>query len=66
MKITANGEERELPHSMSVAELVAWLKLVPEMTLVERNGEVVLKSEWNDVAVSEGDRLEFVRVAAGG
>jgi len=34
--------------------------------LVERNGEALLRQEWDQRRVEHGDRLEFVRVVAGG
>jgi thiamine biosynthesis protein ThiS len=33
---------------------------------VEHNGKALHRSEWSSVTLHEGDRLEFMRVAAGG
>ena len=41
MRVTVNGEPRELSEGSSVAELVAALGLRPEIVAVERNRELV-------------------------
>jgi thiamine biosynthesis protein ThiS len=42
------------------------LKLTPAAVLVERNGRALLRQEWGSEKVEHGDRLEFVKVVAGG
>lgn len=65
MTVSLNGS----PHpttAANVALLVAELSLVPETLLIEHNGIALHRSEWNETPLHEGDRLEFLRVAAGG
>jgi thiamine biosynthesis protein ThiS len=50
----------------TVAEMVRDLKLTPAAVLVERNGRALLRQEWEKERVEHGDRLEFVKVVAGG
>ena len=64
--IFANGKARQVRSSQSVAEMVRDMKLVPSSVLVERNGEALLRHEWAERKVEHGDRLEIVRVVAGG
>jgi sulfur carrier protein len=33
---------------------------------VERNGEIVMKSEYNDVILADGDKVEIVTFMGGG
>ncbi|MGI8957786.1 MAG: sulfur carrier protein ThiS [Chthoniobacterales bacterium] len=65
MKIFVNGEAAECKET-TVGELIARHGLVPETTLVEQNGQALCRSEWAVQKLEEGDRLEILRVAAGG
>jgi len=67
-KITvfANGKARQVVTGKTVAEMIREMRLVPASVLVERNGEALLRQEWEDEKVEHGDRLEFVKVVAGG
>ena len=49
-----------------MAEMIREMRLVPASVLVERNGEALLRQEWDEEKVEHGDRLEFVKVVAGG
>lgn len=64
--VVVNGEPRSLPESASVAELVAALELSGKRIAVERNGEIVPRSRYADVRLSQGDRLEIVVAVGGG
>jgi sulfur carrier protein len=61
-----NGEATELPASMSVADLLAARGLTGKRVAVERNGEIVPKSQHAAVVVEAGDRLEIVVAVGGG
>ena len=63
--ITINGEEKSVTAG-TVNELVAELGLAPETVLVEHNGLALHRSEWPQMNVRAGDRVEILRVAAGG
>jgi len=52
--------------SQTVAEMIREMNIEPSSVLVERNGEALLRQEWAEKRVEHGDRLEFVRVVAGG
>ena len=49
-----------------MAEMIREMRLAPASVLVERNGEALLRQEWEEEKVEHGDRLEFVKVVAGG
>ncbi len=66
MRVILNGEERELPGSITVAALLDLLELPAARVAVERNREVVPRSRFGEVAVIEGDRIEVVRFVGGG
>ncbi len=66
MRVTANGEDFEVPDSVSVAEFIRSRDLDPRYVVVERNGEPVERKRYEDLRLVEGDRLELVRAVAGG
>ena len=65
MKILLNGSTRDVRASQ-VEELVAELGLPLSAALVEYNGTALLRSEWSATSLHEGDRLEIIRMVAGG
>lgn len=64
--IQLNGEPRAVAPGTSVPELLARCGLPPESVLVEHNGTALFRSEWGAVELGEGDRVEVIRVVAGG
>lgn len=64
--VTINGEARELNGPVSVATLLTDMGLDPAKIAVERNLEVVPKSQYQDITVNSGDRLEIVHFIGGG
>jgi len=61
-----NGEMRTLAASVSVASLITELPLAGKRFAVERNGEIVPKSQLTSVNVCDGDKLEIVIAVGGG
>ena len=64
--VIANGKPiaAELPCSLETF-LVAQ-NLLPRSVVVEHNGEAVAPSEFSQRQVQVGDRLEIVKIVAGG
>ena len=65
MKLVLNGQEREV-QATQVEQLVAELGLPLAAALVEHNGTALLRSEWSKTNLQNGDRLEIIRMVAGG
>lgn len=65
IKVLVNGEERETSAS-SVAEIAAELDPAPQTLLIEHNGTALLRTEWQSTPLAAGDRIEVLKVAAGG
>lgn len=65
MSVLVNGETRETSPGTTISALVAQLQLIPETLLIEHNGVALHRREWDRV-LAQGDRLEFLRVVAGG
>ena len=66
LKITINGESRQFPAAMTVAALVETLGYTGKRIAVERNGEIVPKSQHATTALAAGDQLEIVVAVGGG
>ncbi|MGG5807926.1 sulfur carrier protein ThiS [Falsiroseomonas sp. CW058] len=64
--IEVNGERREVPEGISVAELLARIGLAAPKVAVERNLEIVPRSAWAATRLDAGDRLEIVHFIGGG
>lgn len=64
--VSANGERVEADLPCSLEQFLLAQKLLPRSVVVEHNGEPVAPSEFPTRQVQSGDRLEIVRVVAGG
>jgi sulfur carrier protein len=64
--ISLNGEGVDVREAKTIAELVDRYQLPPQSILVEHNGLAVHRHEWAERSLAEGDRVELIRVAAGG
>ena len=66
VQIYLNGEPRTALGGQPLADLIGSLGLSPQSALVEHNGRALFRSDWDQVRLAEGDRLEILRVVAGG
>lgn len=64
--VTANGRILPLGQSCSLTDFLMQQQLLPKSVVVELNGEAVPPSEFSQRQVHSGDRLEIVRIVAGG
>jgi thiamine biosynthesis protein ThiS len=65
VRIFVNGAPNETTAG-DVAALVAELKQPPQAILIEHNGRALRREEWAAAALNENDRIELLRVVAGG
>lgn len=66
MTVWLNGEVAETRGARNVAELAQNYGLQPHTILIEHNGVALHQREWPERLLVEGDRVEFIRVVAGG
>ncbi len=66
IEIILNGAPRQFANPLSVAELLAAEGLAGKRVAVERNGEIVPKSQHAATPLAAGDRLEIVVAVGGG
>jgi thiamine biosynthesis protein ThiS len=64
--VIANGQRVQADLPCSIEEFLAAQGLPPRSVVVEQNGEAVAPSEFPKRRVHAEDRLEIVRVVAGG
>jgi thiamine biosynthesis protein ThiS len=66
MKIAVNGASVDTREAKTIAELIERYELPAQSVLVEHNGLALHRHEWPKRPLAEGDRIELIRVVAGG
>jgi sulfur carrier protein len=66
MKVTVNGNLKEFESVQTIAGLLDTLGIPTTSALIEQNGAVIARREFQTAAVNEGDTIEIVQMAAGG
>jgi sulfur carrier protein len=64
--LIANGQPIEAPLPCSIEAFLIAQGLLPRSVVVEHNGEAVAPSEFSRRQLAAGDRLEIVKIVAGG
>jgi sulfur carrier protein len=65
--LTINGNPKEFSvEPLTVQALVEHLELVGKRLAIERNGEIVPRSQFAEILLLEGDQLEIVGAVGGG
>jgi thiamine biosynthesis protein ThiS len=65
VKITLNGEATETS-AQNIPDLLQSLALPAAALLVEHNGLALHRNEWPQRPLANGDRIEIIRIVAGG
>jgi sulfur carrier protein len=66
LELKINGEIRRFPDPLTVAGLIEQLGYAGKRIAIERNGEIVPKSQHAATALATGDQLEIVVAVGGG
>jgi len=64
--VIANGKPLDAKLPCSIEEFLLAQGLLPRSVVVEHNGEAVAPSEFSKRQLNAGDRLEIVKIVAGG
>jgi len=64
--LTVNGRPLLLNPPHTIRHVIEHLELDPALTVVEHNGVALLRTEWDAMTPADGDRIELLRIAAGG
>jgi len=65
-QVIANGKAVEAKLPCTIEEFLVAQGMLPRSVVVEHNGEAVAPSEFPHKQLKAGDRLEIVRIVAGG
>ena len=66
VRVTVNGEPRELSDAVSVADLVEQLGLTQRRVAVEINLDIIAREQYASRRLREGDTVEIVQFIGGG
>jgi len=66
MKISLNGEPREVAGPLTLTALLAQLNIDPRRVAVEHNLTVVKRAHYDSTQVRDGDEIEIVNFVGGG
>ncbi len=66
MFVTANGQSLAASLPCTLEAFLLAQGLLPRSVVVEHNGEAVAPSEFSQRMLQAGDRLEIVKIVAGG
>ncbi|MDB6065143.1 MAG: thiamine biosynthesis protein ThiS [Pedosphaera sp.] len=64
--VIANGQSMDADLPCSIEAFLVGQNLLPRSVVVEHNGEAVAPSEFARRMLVAGDRLEIVKIVAGG
>ena len=65
-EVIANGKKIAASLPCSIEDFLVAQNLLPRSVVVEHNGEAVAPSEFSRRQLGAGDRLEIVKIVAGG
>ncbi len=66
IEVKINGEIKQVPPGINLAELLKHLALPEERLAVELNEEVIRRVNWKNVKVNNADKIEIVHFVGGG
>lgn len=66
IRVTVNGAAREFPTSLTFGQMLEALAIEGRRLAIERNGEIVPRSRFNEARLADGDRIEVVVAVGGG
>lgn len=66
IELAINGETRVFPAPLTLAQLIESLDLAGKRIAIEKNGDIVPRSQHADTSLASGDRLEIVVAVGGG
>lgn len=64
--VVVNGESKQAPGDATVLQLLETLGLHAGRVAIERNLQILPRSEWNATHITAGDRYEIVQFVGGG
>lgn len=66
MKITCNGETKEISPDTTLVSFIRNMNLNPDTVVAECDGRIIKRDEYDTLVLSEGNVLELIRFVGGG
>lgn len=66
IKVTINGEARELPDGLNVRSMLSHLEIAANRVAIERNRDILPRTQWQETPVEVNDSYEIVQFVGGG
>ena len=66
IQLSVNGQVRQVEAGASVTRLLETLAMSGKRVAVEKNGEIVPRSQYSNIRLADGDALEIVVAVGGG
>ena len=66
MKIICNGESKDITTNTTVEQFVKEMGIEPDTVVVECNGQILKRGEYDSHALEDGAVLELIRFVGGG
>jgi len=66
LKITVNGDDKDMADEIVISDLIIELGLKAERLAVEVNRRIVRRADWPSTTLKEGDKVEIVHFVGGG
>lgn len=66
ISVFINGQARQIDGTTTIGDLVDGLQLRRPAVLIEHNGRALHQNEWPNRVVEHGDRIEMIKMVAGG
>ncbi|MEK7856409.1 MAG: sulfur carrier protein ThiS [Acidobacteriota bacterium] len=66
MKVYLNGESKDIPDGLNLAQLLEHFELPSQRVAVELNKAVVRRADWAAVTIADSDTIEVIHFVGGG
>ena len=66
MKITCNGETKDINPDTTLVSFVKDMDLNPDTVVAECDGRIIKRDEYDTLVLAEGNVLELIRFVGGG
>ncbi len=66
MKIVCNGEQKEITPGTFLGEFLSTLGLDADAVVVECDGKILNRDEYDGFALQDGSAIELIRFVGGG
>ncbi len=66
IQVIVNGFEETIPTGSTIAKLIEHFGEVDADLIVEHNGRFIYPEQYEEIVVTEGDKIEFINPSFGG